>query len=337
MDEQYIGNKLKSLRQQKNMRQSDLAEALSVSTSTISHWEKGRRFPSVIEVKRIADYFQVDINVLINPSDDQSIRPQTRESLKPNIRNSYKPVKIPFLNVYYVIMIGLFALLFSSVFFQHLIGYVTYGLSLIALFLLIGFYTFRLLHDQKKASQEHAFLPDDTVLYRHEKTKEKIDEDRFLFLFLSMLSLIGLFLFFVFYVLLLLHMKMFVFMPFVITVMGMTVMTMRILIYRNQSKKNPYIPAIPSRDKRIQKGIRLVHLIMLIDMTCIILLLYAFLYNRLFNGETLVFWIALSGFSALLLDASVIYRYHHFTSAFNPVTQKDDASFPEQDEKRGVR
>jgi len=50
------------------MRQSDLANALSISMSTISHWEKSRRFPSVIEIKRIADFFEVDVNVLLNPS-----------------------------------------------------------------------------------------------------------------------------------------------------------------------------------------------------------------------------------------------------------------------------
>lgn len=67
INETYIGHKLKSLRIEHDLKQCELADALAVSTSTISHWEKGRRIPSLIEIGRIADYFGIAMRTLIEP------------------------------------------------------------------------------------------------------------------------------------------------------------------------------------------------------------------------------------------------------------------------------
>jgi transcriptional regulator with XRE-family HTH domain len=69
INETYIGHKLKSLRIEHGLKQSELADALCVSTSTISHWEKGRRIPSLVEIGRIADHFGVAMRTLIEPPD----------------------------------------------------------------------------------------------------------------------------------------------------------------------------------------------------------------------------------------------------------------------------
>ena len=64
--------RLKNLRKLKNMSQDKLAQTLNskydmkISKSMISRWEKGSTDPQMKYVRIIADYFQVDPNVLVN-------------------------------------------------------------------------------------------------------------------------------------------------------------------------------------------------------------------------------------------------------------------------------
>jgi transcriptional regulator with XRE-family HTH domain len=62
VDSYKIGEKIKTLRQRKDLKQHELADKLSVANSTISNWETGRRLPSVTELKRISDFFEVSIS-----------------------------------------------------------------------------------------------------------------------------------------------------------------------------------------------------------------------------------------------------------------------------------
>jgi transcriptional regulator with XRE-family HTH domain len=73
MNYNSIGEKIKSLRNQNNVTQRDLAKKLSVSVSTISHWENGRRLPSITDLQRLGVHFGVNLNVFdlehtMNPS-----------------------------------------------------------------------------------------------------------------------------------------------------------------------------------------------------------------------------------------------------------------------------
>lgn len=57
-----IGLKIKAIRQQNNMTQRKLGEAISVAGSTISNWETGSRQPSFSELRRMAALFGVPIS-----------------------------------------------------------------------------------------------------------------------------------------------------------------------------------------------------------------------------------------------------------------------------------
>lgn len=57
-------NIIVSLRESRNLNQHELAEALSVSRSTVSMWELGSRLPSKEVFEKIADYFDVKIDYL---------------------------------------------------------------------------------------------------------------------------------------------------------------------------------------------------------------------------------------------------------------------------------
>lgn len=52
------------LRDEKNMTQSQLADSLDISKSTVAMWETGKRFPSAELYEHIADLFNVDIDYL---------------------------------------------------------------------------------------------------------------------------------------------------------------------------------------------------------------------------------------------------------------------------------
>lgn len=57
-------DRLKSLRQSANLTQSELADKLKVSASTISMYEVGERKPSFEVLEQIADFFNVDTDYL---------------------------------------------------------------------------------------------------------------------------------------------------------------------------------------------------------------------------------------------------------------------------------
>jgi transcriptional regulator with XRE-family HTH domain len=73
-----IGDRIKRLRTNKDMKQRHLAEKLSVSDGTISNWENGRRMPAISDLKRIAELFNVKLNYF--DLDDQTTYDQIDES-----------------------------------------------------------------------------------------------------------------------------------------------------------------------------------------------------------------------------------------------------------------
>lgn len=60
----YFAKNLKYLREQKHLDQQELAEALDVPQSTLSCWETGIRTPKIEQILDIANYFNVDIDII---------------------------------------------------------------------------------------------------------------------------------------------------------------------------------------------------------------------------------------------------------------------------------
>lgn len=60
--------RLKSLREAKNLKQSDLAKEFNVSQSTIAMWETGKRDPDSEAMQKMADYFNVSVDYLMGRS-----------------------------------------------------------------------------------------------------------------------------------------------------------------------------------------------------------------------------------------------------------------------------
>ena len=65
-------NRLKEIRQGKNLSQADIAKALGVTRQAISLYEKGDRELKLETWKKLADFFNVPIDYLLGISKDRS-------------------------------------------------------------------------------------------------------------------------------------------------------------------------------------------------------------------------------------------------------------------------
>ena len=75
MDAQkYVGNKIKSLRIQHKMSQTELAKRLGVSDSIISGYERGTRTPSVDVLINLKNIFNVSLDYFFNDEIEQNAR-----------------------------------------------------------------------------------------------------------------------------------------------------------------------------------------------------------------------------------------------------------------------
>lgn len=61
--------KLKYLRTGLKLTQKDFAEKIGVSQSSINYWEKGQRIPSIEAATKIADFFSITIESLLDSED----------------------------------------------------------------------------------------------------------------------------------------------------------------------------------------------------------------------------------------------------------------------------
>ena len=64
-----FSERLKELRQEKNLSTRALAQAIGVSNSVISKWEKGQRVPSIDNLYNLAVFFGVSSDFLIGLQD----------------------------------------------------------------------------------------------------------------------------------------------------------------------------------------------------------------------------------------------------------------------------
>ena len=68
-----FGKKLKMLREENNMLQSELAKLLNLGASSISMYEKDERDPDTDTLKRIAEIFNVSTDYLLGLNEERTI------------------------------------------------------------------------------------------------------------------------------------------------------------------------------------------------------------------------------------------------------------------------
>ena len=76
-----IGQRIRDLRKQKRMSQTELAKSAGVSQTTVTAWETGKAEPSSSAVARLADIFNVTTDYLLG-------RPNKQETKKDDVEQS---------------------------------------------------------------------------------------------------------------------------------------------------------------------------------------------------------------------------------------------------------
>ena len=66
---------LKSLRVERGITQTELAERMFVTRSTINRWENGSRLPDNMMIVKLSEALDVDINILLNATVDSTEAP----------------------------------------------------------------------------------------------------------------------------------------------------------------------------------------------------------------------------------------------------------------------
>lgn len=66
MDQNRVGNFISECRKQRQMTQSDLARALNVSVQAVSKWERGRNYPDIGLLPKLAELLGINVSELIN-------------------------------------------------------------------------------------------------------------------------------------------------------------------------------------------------------------------------------------------------------------------------------
>ena len=65
--------RIKALRKQRNITQLKMAMDLHMTQNSISRYESGEREPGIAELVKIADYFRVSVDYLLERTDNPEI------------------------------------------------------------------------------------------------------------------------------------------------------------------------------------------------------------------------------------------------------------------------
>lgn len=94
MDALYTGKIITQLRKEKEMTQKEIAEALHVSISAVSKWERGLNFPDLSLMEPLAQLLDSSVSYLLgleNAKSDQIVKDLTEISIK-ELKNSQKEI-----------------------------------------------------------------------------------------------------------------------------------------------------------------------------------------------------------------------------------------------------
>lgn len=72
VDVKILGERIKLLREQRGLRQIDLADTFGVTGSAVTQWETDKRDPDLETIRRLASFFQVTVAYLIGSTEEKS-------------------------------------------------------------------------------------------------------------------------------------------------------------------------------------------------------------------------------------------------------------------------
>ncbi len=86
-------NRIRDLREDRDLRQSDLAEAVGIDQRTISNYETGKSNPDSEALIRLADFFNVSIDYLVGRIKQDFYSSAEKKRFIESIQNSLEELK----------------------------------------------------------------------------------------------------------------------------------------------------------------------------------------------------------------------------------------------------
>ena len=86
-------NRIKDLREDRDLRQSDLANATGIDQRTISNYETGKTSPDAYALIKLADFFDVSIDYLVGRTSVDFSSSTKREKIIDRIINDLEELK----------------------------------------------------------------------------------------------------------------------------------------------------------------------------------------------------------------------------------------------------
>lgn len=88
-----LGVKIAKLRKEKFMTQTDLADALEVSTQAVSKWEVGSSYPDISLIPKLADILDTSTDYLLRDEEQPQVQMQ-KESTKKDISEMIFKIRV---------------------------------------------------------------------------------------------------------------------------------------------------------------------------------------------------------------------------------------------------
>lgn len=100
--EQIIAQNLIDLRKHRNLKQSELSEAIGYSDKTISRWENGTSVPDVSTLIKLAKFYNVSLEDLINENAANKFKENDKTKNHEELINFYSLICLGVLTVWVV-------------------------------------------------------------------------------------------------------------------------------------------------------------------------------------------------------------------------------------------
>ncbi|WP_054951173.1 helix-turn-helix transcriptional regulator [Numidum massiliense] len=101
--EKSLGNRLRTLRKLRSISQTELANQMRVSRSTIAMWETDRRVPDLLMVQRLADFFQMTVDDFLDCKREAEGYDPLTESFVSEFRDAPAEQQKELIRIWYII------------------------------------------------------------------------------------------------------------------------------------------------------------------------------------------------------------------------------------------
>lgn len=86
--------RIRDLREDRDLKQTDVAKATGIDQRTISNYENGKTIPDAYALVRLADFFGVSIDYLLGRVDMDLYTEKRRNALIENIQKELEELKL---------------------------------------------------------------------------------------------------------------------------------------------------------------------------------------------------------------------------------------------------